>query len=140
MKSRREPSRSHRPRRGAAVGRAADEAIEAEDDFALSPAQIRELQRRVKDLDDRTRYLLVSSFSPRFMLFYVIAEDTYAMNEPSAATLFKRRSAALAIKRLLGASTEIVECRVDRRGRLVKASLRLRPAHRRRAGAQRRTR
>jgi len=30
---------------------------------------MRELDRRVKDLDDRTRYLLVSTFSPRFALY-----------------------------------------------------------------------
>jgi hypothetical protein len=33
---------------------------------------MRELDRRMKDLDDRTRYLLVSVFSPRFVLYYQV--------------------------------------------------------------------
>ena len=93
---------------------------------------MRELDRRVKDLDDRTRYLLVSTFSPRFALYYNVAEDTYAMNEPVYATLFKRRAAALAIKRLLGGGVEIAPCRVDRRGRLVLKSVALRGRRQRR--------
>jgi hypothetical protein len=84
---------------------------------------MRELDRRVKDLHDRTRYLLVSAFSPRFALYYNVSEDTYGMNEPAHATLFKRRAAALAIRRMLGRGAEIVPCRVDRRGRLVLNSL-----------------
>ena len=66
-----------------------------------------------------TRYLLVSTFGPRFVLYYNVSEDTYGMNEPVHATLFKRRAAALAIKRLLGGRVEIVRCRLDRRGRPV---------------------
>jgi hypothetical protein len=75
------------------------------------------------DLDDRTRYLLVSTIGPRFVLYYQVTSDTYIMNEPALATLFKRRQAALAIKRLLTKSVRIVECRVDRKGRLIKSSI-----------------
>ena len=39
------------------------------DDEPLTRAQMRELDRRMKDLDDRTRYLLVSVFGPRFVLY-----------------------------------------------------------------------
>jgi hypothetical protein len=99
---------------------------DAHDDPPLTPAQIRELDRRVKDLDDRTRYLLVSAFTPTFVLYYNVSEDMYSMNDPAYATLFKRRAAALAVKRLLGGGVQIVPCRVDRRGRLVLNSL---PAH-----------
>lgn len=94
-----------------------------EDDPPLTRAQMQELDRRVKDLHDRTRYLLVSAFSPRFTLYYNVSEDTYGMNEPVHATLFKRRAAALAVKRLLGRGVEIARCRLDRRGRLVPNSL-----------------
>lgn len=93
---------------------------------------MRELDRRVRDLDDRTRYLLVSTFSPRFALYYNVSEDMSAMNEPVYATLFKRRAAALAIKRLRGGGVEIARCRVDRRGRLVLKSVALRGRRRRR--------
>ena len=97
-----------------------------ENEPPLTRAQMRELDRRVKDLDDRTRYLLVSTLSPRFALYYNVSEDTYGMNKPVHATLFKRRAAALAIKRLLGGGVEIAPCRVDRRGRLVLKSVALR--------------
>ncbi|MBI4611710.1 MAG: hypothetical protein HY726_22205 [Candidatus Rokubacteria bacterium] len=101
--------------------RAVDRA--AEDEPPLTLAQMRELDRRVKDLHDRTRYLLVSAFGPRFALYYNASQDTYGMNEPVHATLFKRRAAALAIRRMLGGGVEIARCRVDRRGRLVLNSL-----------------
>jgi hypothetical protein len=76
----------------------------------LTPAQVRELRRRVADLDDATRYILVSQMGPRFALYYNVSEDVYAMNDPNGATLFKRRNAAVAIKKLLGGSIRVVEC------------------------------
>ena len=91
----------------------------AADDAPLTTAQMQELDRLAKDSKDRSRYLLMSSFSARFALYYNVSEDTYGMNEPGHATLFKRRGTALAVKRLLGSRVEIVPCRVDRRGRLV---------------------
>ena len=104
-----------------------------DDDPPLTRTQIRELDRRVKDLDDRTRYLLVSGFGPRFALYYNVSDDTYGMNEPVHATLFKRRPAALAIKRLLSGGVQVARCRVDRRGRLVLSSVPVRRRKRRRA-------
>ena len=89
----------------------------------LTRAQARELDRRVADLHDRTRYLLVSRLGPRFDLYYNVSEDTYGMNEPAHATLFKRRQAAVAVKRLLGKSIDLIRCRVDRRGKLVLRSV-----------------
>jgi len=90
---------------------------------ALTRAQARELDRRVADLHDRTRYLLVSRLGPRFDLYYNVSEDTYGMNEPAHATLFKRRQAAAAVKRLLGRGIDLIRCRVDRRGKLVLRSV-----------------
>jgi hypothetical protein len=66
---------------------------------------MRELDGRVKDLDDTTRYLLLSAFGPRFALYYNVSSDTYGMNEPVHATLFKRRAAALAMKRAKSGTT-----------------------------------
>src|SRR5438128_10295384 len=97
-------------------GRDGEKSV-AEDDAPLTRTQRQELYQLVKDSHDRTRYLLISSFSPRFALYYNVSEDTYGWNEPAHATLFKRREAALAVKHLLGSSDKIVPCRVDRRGR-----------------------
>lgn len=62
------------------------------------------------DLDDATRYLLVSQMGPRFALYYNVSDDVYVMNDPRGATLFKRRKAALAVKALLGGSIRILRC------------------------------
>jgi len=77
----------------------------------LTPAQIRELRRRMADLDDATRYVLVSQMGPRFALYYNVSDDVYVMNDPRGATLFKRRKAALAVKALLGRSIRILRCK-----------------------------
>lgn len=60
--------------------------------WELSKPQVRELRRRVRDLEDRTRYLLVSVFTPRMALYYNVSNDTFGMNNPSLGTLFKQRS------------------------------------------------
>ncbi len=106
----------------------------AEDDAPLTRTQMQELDRLAKDSRDRTRYLLISSFGPRFAFYYNVSEDTYGMNEPVHATLFKRRAAALAVKHLLGSRMEIVPCRVDRLGRLVLISAAVQTKKRRREG------
>jgi len=89
----------------------------------LTRGQTRELDRRLADLHDRTRYLLVSRLGPRLDLYYNVSEDTYGMNEPAHATLFKRHQAAAAVKRLLGRGIDLIRCRVDRRGKLVLRSV-----------------
>ena len=53
--------------------------------------QIRQLQRQVRDLDDRTRYVLISVFTKRFALYYDVSRDMYVMDDASSGTLFKRR-------------------------------------------------
>lgn len=62
------------------------------------------------DLDDATRYLLVSEMSRTFALYYNVSDDVYVMNDPRGATLFKRRNMALAVKALLGGSIRVVCC------------------------------
>jgi hypothetical protein len=57
----------------------------------LSPEWIRELKRRVKDSRDPVLYMLVSEFSRKFILYYDVTSGTYAMNDASRGTLFKRR-------------------------------------------------
>jgi hypothetical protein len=97
----------------------------------------------VRDFEDRTRYLLVSVFTSRMALYYNVSNDTFGMNDPSLGTLFKRRTAAVAIQRLLRTGIQVVKCRADRHDRVVKSSLPpLRPGARllpvgRRGGASR---
>ena len=104
----------------------------ADDLPPLTPAQIRELKRRVLDLRDRTRFLLVSALTARTAFYYDVSRDTWGMNDPSLGTLFKRRATATAVQQLLRDGVQVVRCRVDDRDRLIKTSvLCVRPAWRR---------
>ncbi len=85
-------------------------------DAELTRAQVRELQRRVADHEDATRYLLVSQITPRFALYYNVSDDVFVMNDPTGATLFKRRAAAVAVKKLLRAGIRLVPCQSKREG------------------------
>ncbi len=87
------------------------------DDFRLTRSQIRELERSAADLKDPVRYLLVSRMARRFVLYYNVSEDVYAMNDPAGGTLFKRLKTARAVQRLLGSRIQIVPCSTRRRGR-----------------------
>jgi hypothetical protein len=95
----------------------------ANPDPGLTRAQARELERRVEELHDPTRYLLRSGLTSGIVLYYNLSEDTYGWNDATNATLFKRRDSAAAIQGLLGDGVRVVRCRVDRNGRLVKSSL-----------------
>lgn len=83
--------------------------IQEEDLEPLSPAQIRELKRRVRDSRDPIRYMLVSEYSRRFILYYNVSDDVYAMNDPAGGTLFKRLKTAENVKKHLGKGTSIVK-------------------------------
>lgn len=76
----------------------------------LTQVEIRLLQRRMTDVENPIRYLLVSEIGTGFSLYYNVSDDVYAMNDPSGATLFKRRKVALAVKRLLGAGIRVIRC------------------------------
>ena len=98
----------------------------------MSKSQLRELARRVRDSKDPTRYLLATAYTPKFVLYYNVSNDTFGMNDPALGTLFRRRPAALAIRDLLRADVQVVKCRVDRHDRVIKSSVpRLRPTWRR---------
>jgi hypothetical protein len=68
------------------------------DDGLLPPtkAQLAELRRRVAELDDPTRYLIVSAFSRRFVLSYQAESECYVQNFPEHGTLFKNHDVAKA--------------------------------------------
>ena len=89
----------------------------------LTPAQRRALARHVKDMEDRTRYLLVSATLPGISLYYMVQEDSWSFDDPTTATLFKRRASAKAIQALLRPGVFVVPCQVDDRGRLVLSSI-----------------
>jgi hypothetical protein len=95
--------------------------IAEEDVEPLSPAQMRELERRIRDSRDPIRYMLVSEFTRRFILYYNVSDDVYVMNDPSGGTLFKRLKTAQSVKRLLGKGTSIVKYSTDR-GKLKRLS------------------
>jgi hypothetical protein len=107
----------------------------AYDDAPLSPEWITEIKRRVTDSRDPVRYMLVSEFSRRFILYYNVTTDTFAMNDASRGTLFKRREVAESVKAHLGKGIALVKFTV-KGGRLKRLSpfrgmrLRSRSAHR----------
>src|SRR3990172_8762487 len=79
----------------------------------LTRAQIRELDHRLSDSKDRTRYLLATALTPKHALFYDVSEDTFVMDDPALGTLFKRRPAAEAIRALLRSRVKVIRCRVS---------------------------
>jgi hypothetical protein len=91
-------------------------ATAPEDVPDLTPAQTKELLRRVADSNDPRRYLIISRMLPgaRFVLYYNVSDDVYAWNEPEGGTLFKRRKAAVLIQRGLGRGNEVIEVKVVR--------------------------
>ena len=92
-------------------------AAPQDEDWELSKAQIREIERRVRDIDDPRRFVLASEFLPSFVLYYDVSDNVYVMNDLSAATVFKKKAAA-AIKDLLGKGVRIVECLRLKSGKL----------------------
>ena len=67
------------------------------------------------------RYMLVSEFSRKFILYYDVSTDTFAMNIPSRGTLFKRREIAESVKDHLGQGIALVKFTV-KGGRLKRLS------------------
>ena len=94
-----------------------------DEDPPMTPAQQRALARHVKDMEDRTRYLLVSATLPGISLYYMVQDDSWSFDDPTTATLFKRRASAQAIQALLRPGVFVVPCKVDDRGRLVLSSI-----------------
>jgi hypothetical protein len=93
----------------------------ADDDTSLSPEWIKEINRRVRDSRDPVRYMLVSEFSRKFILYYDVSTDTFAMNNPSRGTLFKRREVVESVKDHLGQGIALVKFTV-KGGRLKRLS------------------
>jgi hypothetical protein len=65
--------------------------------------------------------MLVSEISRKFILYYDVSTDTFAMNDATLGTLFKRREAAESVKALLGKGVVIVHFTV-KGGKLTRLS------------------
>jgi len=73
-----------------------------DDEFpTLTKRQLAELERRVADAMDPVRYVIVSSFLPKFSLFYCPSDGMFVMNEIPDTALFKRKAEALAVAQAL---------------------------------------
>jgi hypothetical protein len=82
----------------------------------LTREQLRSIERSLRDLDDPTRYFLVSDFGAGFKLYYEISDGVYVMNEPARATLFKTRATAQAVRATLGRGIKLVRCLTKMKG------------------------
>lgn len=72
--------------------------VATEDDAPpISAAWCREIARRIKDTNDPIRYVIVSAFSRRLLLYYDASSDSLPANEVAGATLFKRLAVAQAV-------------------------------------------
>ena len=65
--------------------------------------------------------MLVSEFTRKFILYYNVTSDSFAMNDPALGTVFKRRQAAESVRKLLGQGVTVVKF-TARRGKLRRLS------------------
>jgi hypothetical protein len=73
-----------------------------DDEFPpLTKRQLAELECRMADAMDLVRYVIVSSFLPKFSLFYCPSDGMFVMNEIPDTALFKRKAEALAVAQAL---------------------------------------
>jgi hypothetical protein len=97
--ARRQPESSARlrlARRRSKTGATREPVVD--DEFPpLTKAQIAELDRRVAELNDPTRYLVVSSFMKRLVLYYDVESNGFAHNRPEGGTAFKSFDIAQAV-------------------------------------------
>lgn len=80
---------------------ASSPAIDADDFPRLSKKELALLKERAADLDDPTRFVIVSAFSRRFCLYYVPADGVFAMNDLRSECFFKCRDEAEAVAKVL---------------------------------------
>ena len=75
----------------------------------LTKAQIRRLDRQTRDIRDKTRYYIEAWILKRhrFVLYYNMTDDMWAM-DLTGATFFKRKRTAEAVRALLGDRTRVV--------------------------------
>jgi hypothetical protein len=93
-------------------------APEAAEDGAAptSAAWRKEIARRIKDMNDPIRYVIVSAFSRRLLLYYDASSDSLPANEIAGATLFKRLAVAQAAMGALGTNYVLMKVRLRKDG------------------------
>ena len=112
--------------RAVAVGVKTGDAVDLlilEGEFELPADLARTLKKRIRDLDDKRRYVIAGKFSSKskHWLYYDAESDCYAFGDLQRATVFKRRAIAEAVMALLRSEwQEVVQCT-----RLADGSLRL---------------
>jgi hypothetical protein len=92
------------------------QATVADDAPPISAAWRKEIARRIKDANDPIRYVIVSAFSRRLLLYYDASKDCLPANEVAGATLFKRLAVAQAVMGALGGHCVLMKVRVRRDG------------------------
>ena len=83
--------------------------------LAQAHAEIKRHNEHLEQLlEERTRHLIISRLLPgsRFVLYYNVSDDVYAMDNPEGGTLFKLGKAAELIRKSLGRGNEIIEVSV----------------------------
>lgn len=83
-----------------------------------SPNLVTTLNAQVKDMLDRTRYMV----GERFGMYYKADENTFTVNHHETASIFKARKVAEAVAKTMG-GLQVVKVKVDKKGALVKSSL-----------------
>lgn len=79
---------------------------EADNAPPLSRTQRAELDRRLRDMKDPTRYVIVSPLFRRLTTLYDVASGNFAMGHWTESCLFKRRAEAEAVARTLSRRRE----------------------------------
>src|SRR5579884_2284450 len=74
-----------------------------EGEFELPADLGRTLKKRIRDLDDKRKYVIASKFSKnsKHWLYYDAESDCYLLGDLQRASVFKRRAIAAAVMALL---------------------------------------
>ena len=67
-------------------------------------------------MNDPIRYVIVSAFSRRFLLYYDASSDSLPANEVASATLFKRLAVAQAVMGALGTHYVLMKVKLQKDG------------------------
>lgn len=81
----------------------------ADEDLSISPKWVKEIKRRVREAENPIRYIIISALSRRFVSYYNVSTDTFAVNNPEHGTLFKRQEVAACAAEILGPGYAVVK-------------------------------
>lgn len=81
----------------------------ADEDFSISLEWGKEIKRRVREAENPIRYIITSALSRRFVSYYNVSTDTFAVNNPEYGTLFKRQEVAACVAEILGPGYAVVK-------------------------------